>query len=118
MNNVFDILYIFESNSQINILSQMCSVPLDLFSMLEKNPGNEHITDAMRALNKKHSQNALLPSYATLGRSGGARGMSKSRASTIALGSKSNAVDARKMYNEVNMISRYCAVRARTQNFI
>ena len=84
----------------------MCSVPLDLFSMLEKNPGNEHITDAMRALNKKHSQNALLPSYATLGRAGGARGMPRPRASTIALGAKSN-VDAKKMYNEVSIISRY-----------
>ena len=79
----------------------MCSVPLDLFTMLEKVPGNE-ITEALRTLNTFSSDRASrnAPPYATLGR---ANNTSKGKASGILMGgAKGKHPDARRMYNEVS----------------
>ena len=87
----------------MNTVSQMCSAPLDLISMLEKMPGYENMTDAemqiMKHMNvQKLDLNQAKPTqpYGTLKRPGGNRG-------SVMPGAKVNAPDAAKMFREVGL---------------
>ena len=89
----------------MNTVSQMCSAPLDLISMLEKMPGYENMTDAemqiMKHMNvQKLDLNQAKPTqpYGTLKRPGGNRG-------SVMPGAKVNAPDAAKMFREVSLFA-------------
>ena len=89
----------------MNTVSQMCSAPLDLISMLEKMPGYENMTDAemqiMKQMNvQKLDLNQAKPTqpYGTLKRPGVNRG-------SVMPGAKVNAPDAAKMFREVSLYS-------------
>ena len=89
----------------MNTVSQMCSAPLDLISMLEKMPGYENMTDAemqiMKFMNvQKLDLNQAKPTqpYGTLKRPGGNRG-------SVMPGAKVNAPDAAKMFREVSLLA-------------
>ena len=69
----------------------MCSAPLDLISMLEKMPGFENMTDAMKGLNLTElglNQSKATQPYGTIKRGEGLKG-------------KNAAADPAKMFREV-----------------
>ena len=75
----------------------MCSAPLDLISMLEKMPGFENMTDAMKGLNLTElglNQSKATQPYGTIKRGEGLKG-------------KNAAADPAKMFREVRSLKFY-----------
>ena len=75
----------------------MCSAPLDLISMLEKMPGFENMTDAMKGLNLDElgvNQSKATQPYGTIKRGEGLKG-------------KNAAANPAKMFAEVRFLKIY-----------
>ena len=91
---------------EIRLLSNMCSAPLDLFSMLEQS-GSE-FSDPMRTLNPSHynqKKQQNHPHFVTMKR--GASGPASAAAAAAAgLKRPKDGLNARKMYEEAQMVRR------------
>ena len=97
---------------EIRLLSNMCSAPLDLFSMLEQ--GGSEFVDPMRTLNPSHSSGHHHKKHHSTGHPSHFVTMKRGVSSVIAGGGstggkRSNAKDhfnPRKMYEEAQMVRR------------